>query len=204
MPGFQRRCSGRIGNTLRVSSSGIRGSVDLFDDPPWTSSPAAADPHQGRRSAIAALGLCLLGAVGVAISTTLPWFGLDESLGVGFLRLQDQMSALSRYLQPAGFGSFSPGTQEWGFLILALSCGVAMSAIMTVAMPLIGRRTPFGLYLVLAVLALLLVIASVLDAHAKPPFGDGPPLRFSWGAVVGVAAATTSLIGACSALILRR
>ena len=193
-----------LGNTVRVSSSGIRGSVDLFDDPPWISSPAATDRRQGRRSATALLGLCLLGAVGVAISTTLPWFGLDESLGVGFLRLQDQSSALSRYLQPAQFGSFSPGTQEWGFLILALSCGVAMSAIVTIAMHLIGQSSPCGLYVVLAVLALLLAIACVLDAHAKPPFGDGTPLRFSWGAVVGVAAATTSLIGACSALILRR
>ena len=189
---------------MRVSSSGICGSVDLFDDPPWTSSPPTADRHQGRRSAIAALGLCLLGGVGVAVSTTLPWFGLDESLGVGFLHLQDQMGALSRYLQPAQFGSFTPGTQEWGFLILALSCGVATSAIMTIAMRLIGRRTPFGLYVVLAVVALLLAIACALDAHAKPPFGDGPPLRFSWGAVIGVAAAATSLIGACSALILSR
>ena len=188
---------------MRVSSSGIRGSVDLFDDPPWTSSPAA-DRHQVRRWAFATLTLCLLGAVGVAISTTLPWFGLDESLGVGFLRLQDQMSGLSRYLQPAQFGSFSPGTQAWGFLILALSCGVAMSAIITLGTDVVGRRTPFGLYVVVAVLALLLVIATVLEAHAKPPFGDGPPLRFSWGAVVGVAAATTSLIGACSAVILRR
>lgn len=131
-------------------------SVDLFDDPPWTSSPAA-DRHQGRWSAIATLAVCLLGAVGVAISTTLPWFGLDESLGVGFLHLQDQMSALSRYLQPAQFGSLSPGTQEWEFLILALSCGVAMSAIITLGTHVVGRRTPFGLYVVVAVLALLLV-----------------------------------------------
>ena len=188
---------------MRVSSSGIRGSVDLFDDPPWTSSPAA-DRHQVRRWAFATLTLCLLGAVGVAISTTLPWFGLDESLGVGFLRRQDQMSGLSRYLQPAQFGSFSPGTQAWGFLILALSGGVAMSAIITLGTDVVGRRTPFGLSVVVAVLTLLLVIAAVLEAHAKPPFGDGPPLRFSWGAVVGVAAATTSLIGACSAVILRR
>ena len=112
--GTQRRFYGPIGNTVRVSSGGIRGSIDLFDDPPWTSSPVA-DRHLERRSAIATSGLCLLGAVGVAISTTLPWFGLDESLGVGFLRLQDQMSALSRYLQPAQFGSLSPGTQAWGF-----------------------------------------------------------------------------------------
>jgi drug/metabolite transporter (DMT)-like permease len=185
-----------------VSSSGIRGSVDLFDDPPWTSSPT--DRHQGRWSAIATLGLCLLSAVGAAISTTLPWFGLDESLGVGFLRLQDQMSALSRYLQPAQFDSFSPGAQAWGYVILALSCGVAMSAIMTLGTHVVRQRTPFGLYVVVVALALLLVIATVLEAHAKPSFGDGPPLRFSWGAVVGVAAATTSLIGACSAAILRR
>ena len=91
-----------------------------------------------------------------------------------------------------------------GILILALSCGVAMSAIMTLGTHVVGRRTPFGLYAVLVALALLLVIATVLEAHAKPPFGDGPPLRFSWGAVVGVAAATTSLIGACSAVILKR
>lgn len=139
-----------------------------------------------------------------AISTTLPWFGLDENVGVGFLRLQDQSSALSPYLQPPQVGSLSPGTREWGFLILALSSGVALLAIVTIAMHLNGRRAPSGLFVVLAVLALLLALACVLDAHAKPPWGDGPPLRFSWGAVVGVAAATTSLIGACSALILRR
>ena len=148
--------------------------------------------------------MCLLGAVGVAISTTLPWFGLDDSMGVGFLRLQDEMSALSRYLEPAQGGSVSPGTPGWGFLILALSCGAVAVAIITVAGLLFGRRVPLGWYVLLTALALLLVVASLLDAHARPPLGDGPPLRFSWGAVVGVTAATTSLIGACFALLLWR
>ena len=177
-------------------------SVDLFDDPPWTSSPAA-DRHQGRWSAIATLAVCLLGAVGVAIGTTLPWFGLDESLGVGFLHLQDQMSALSRYLQPAQFGSLSPGTQESGILhsgALVRSGDVShhysWNACCRAKDPFrpvrgCGRSCSPARY------------ATVLEAHAKPPFGDGPPLRFSWGAVVGVAAATISLIGACSAVVLR-
>ena len=190
-------------NTVTVSSSASRGSVDLFDDPPWTGPPPVAARHRPL-SAVAALGVCLLGALGVAISTTLPWFGLDDSIGIGFLRLQSEMSALSRYLEPVQGGSVSPGTQGWGFLILALSCGAAWVAIITLAGLGIGRRVPVGLYVLLTALALLLVVASVLDAHARPPLGDGPPLRFSWGAVVGVTAATMSLIGACLALLQRR
>jgi hypothetical protein len=125
----------------------------------------------GCRSSKSVLAQC----VGVALSTTLPWFGLDENLAIGFLRLQDEMSALSQYLQPAQVDSFSPGTQGWGLLILALACAVAMVSGISLAVLLIERRVPLGLYVLLALLALLLVVASVLDAHAKPHSAMGHP-----------------------------
>jgi hypothetical protein len=153
---------------------------------------------------VAALGLCILGAIDVAISTALPWFGFDDNSAHGFLGLKDEASALSPYLASAQGNSFSPGTQDWGILILALSSFVAVVGVAMAAVYLIGRSPPFGLYIPLVLLAAPLAIACILDAHARPPFGDGPPLRFSWGAVIGVASAATSLAGACSALILRR
>lgn len=150
-----------------------------------------------RRSWIG-LQLCLLGAIVTAFSTTLPWFGFNEFNGIYVFNLSDSRSAISGMLSPAvGASTFSPGTQDWGFLILALSSGLVIAALLLSLLMLSGRRASLVWSITLIAIAAALVVVAVLDAHARPPFGDSPPLRFSWGAVLGVAAGLVSLIGAC-------
>jgi hypothetical protein len=191
-------------HTVAMSSGDLQRGVDLFDDPPWTDSPDVSDRDLRPRWMVAALGLCIFGAIDVAISTALPWFGFDDNTAHGFLGLTDEASAVSQYLVSSPGHSLSPGTQGWGFLILTLSSLLTVVGSATFAAYLIGRSPPVGLYVFLLALGAVLFIACILDAHARPPFGDGPPLRFSWGAVVGVISATAALVGTCLALIIGR
>ena len=90
------------------------------------------------------------------------------------------------------------------YLVLGLSCAVAaLSGIALIVVPhrkesKINGAMPLLCAIVIAALTLAVLVA--LEARAKLPFGVNPPLRFAWGAVVGVVAATLSLIGGCWAL----
>jgi hypothetical protein len=183
-----------------MSSSRPTRTVDLFDDPPWTDKPVV---RSARRRSVAdfALAACLLGALGVAASTVLPWYGLDENTATWVWNLQGGRNALARAL---GISAFSPGSRFWGLLILGLSCVLAVVAgIATILLQPKRRKSMWTSRLLVvgvAILALALIFAVVLEAHARPPLGDGPPLRFDWGAVIGFLAAAVSLIGAITAL----
>lgn len=179
-------------------------ALDLFDDPPWEASPESRNVA-GSPSPVFPLAMCALGSLGLAASTLLPWYGSDTVTSVSMWHLSEEASALSTFLLPSvGSSSYSPGTYHWGYLILGLSCAVAaLSGIALIAVPhrkesKLKGAMPLLCMIVLA--ALTLVVLVVLEARAKPPFGDDPPLRFAWGAVVGVVAATLSLIGGCRAL----
>jgi hypothetical protein len=197
--GFQatvkRKCE-----TAEVSSSHQTRTVDLFDDPPWTDKPVV--PSASRRSVLdVALAACMLGALGVAASTVLPWYGLDENTATWVWNLQGGRDALAPAL---GISAFSPGARFWGLLILGLSCVLVAVAGIAIILLQRKRRPATGgsrlLVVGVAILSLAMIIAVVLEAHARPPLGDGPPLRFDWGAVVGFLAAAVSLIGASAAL----
>jgi hypothetical protein len=133
--------------------------------------------------------------------------GSDKSGGqVGQWELSEETSALSTFMLPSlGSSTYSPGTYNWGYLILGVSCAVAaLSGIAIIVVPHRKESRIKGampLLCVIVIAALTMVVLVALEAHARPPFGDDPPLRFAWGAVVGVAAATLSLIGGCWALI---
>jgi hypothetical protein len=198
----KRKCK-----TAEVSSSHQTRTVDLFDDPPWTAKPVV--PSASRRSVLdVALAGSMLGALGVAASTLLPWYGLYENTatwGATVWNLQGGRDALAPAL---GISAFSPGSRFWGLLILGLSC--VLAALAGIAIILLQRkRRPATrrsrlLVVAVAILSLATIIAVVLEAHARPPLGDGPPLQFDWGAVVGFLAAAVSLIGAITALFVRR
>ncbi|HVT42420.1 MAG TPA: hypothetical protein VHD39_05505, partial [Acidimicrobiales bacterium] len=175
---------------------------DLFDDPPWIAPKDVAQSH-GRLWMALAYGVCTLGAAVTAISTTFPWFGVDDGVGYGgVFGLDEQRSALARDLTPLFVtAGVAPGTQSWGFVILALAACVALGAFVVTVFVLWGRRPPIVLRGALVALALALVIVCVLEAHAQPLSGDEPIFRFSWGAIVGVAAAVVSLLGAGLALV---
>ena len=96
------------------------------------------------------------------------------------------------------------GAREWGFLLLGLASVVtALTVACSVA---VSRRTGGRSWvLVLGVFATTLLVVALLEAYATPPFGDEPPLAYTWGAVVGVLAASVSVFGSWSgALVARR
>jgi hypothetical protein len=187
-----------------VASIRTPASLDLFDDPPWEASPESR--HVARRpSPVFPLAMCAIGSMALAASTLLPWYGSDTVGGVSGWHLSSETSALSTFLLPSvGSSPLSPGTYNWGYLILGLSCAVAaLSGIALIVVPYkkeskIRGTTPLLYGIVIATLTLVVLVA--LETHARPPFGDSPPLRFDWGAIVGIVAATLSLIGGCWAL----
>lgn len=187
-----------------MASIRTAAKLDLFDDPPWEASPESLNVAR-RPSPVFPLAMCALGSMGLAASTFLPWYGSDTVGSLSVWKLSAETNALSTFLlPPAGSSSYSPGTYNWGYLILGLSCAVAVLAgIAILVLPLQSERNirwsvPLLFGIVIAALTLVVLVA--LEARAKPPFGDGPPLRFDWGAVVGVLAVMLSLIGGCWAL----
>jgi hypothetical protein len=170
----------------------VRGpaeKVDLFDDPPWTTAP----PPRRCLSPLVALAVCILGSGGVAISTMLPWYQSGEA-SPGF-------SATSQYLTGS---SLHPGMPAFGYLVLAMSCFFLVLAsidwvvVRWRAQPVANVVMWLTAGVAISAAALLLLV--ILEAHARPPWGDSPPLSSGWGAAVGLIASVTSLVGAAWAL----
>jgi hypothetical protein len=127
----------------------------------------------------------------------LPWYGYGDGGSRWGLRI--------------GFNAFlpwpttiAPGGQGFAFLILGTAGAVVVLAVVT-AHAVRPRRTDHrtaggGLLAGLAIAATALPVLVLAEAQARPPYGDGPPLRYDWGAVVGVIAAFWVALGAGWAL----
>ena len=165
--------------------------VDLFNDLPWDAVPESCH----RRSASFPLALGAIGSWGVVISIWLPWYGLPVASSWRF-DMSNEVNIVSRRLVVS---FMRPGSQSWGLAILGLSLsGVALALC---ALYLLKRArglstaSRFYLTVGMSVVSTVLVLVTVLAALARPPYGDGPPLSFDWGAVVGMIAALLSAGG---------
>jgi hypothetical protein len=153
--------------------------VDLFDDAPWPTEIAdAADPSP-RSALVASLVLVVL----LTASMALPWFhGTESPPWTPFAHWLDR--------------GWSPGTQDWGFLMLALSVATTVVLGFTIRSP---RRLRVG---VLVVLATALVVVVALEDSAHLPMGDGPNLDAYYGAWIGTTfAAFAWILVAIGALV---
>lgn len=140
--------------------------IDLFDDPPWSNQPSTP---QVRRVSPRAFLISSLGFVGLfSISMGQPWFTSGET---------PQWTPFSHWLDRG----FFPGTQSWGFLMLALDLATALTLVIGLIWPrLIGQ-------VALLVLATTLVIVTVSEASAHLSVDPGPNLGADYGAWIGVA-----------------
>ena len=163
-------------------------AVDLFDDPAWVELPEPPRPLSVRLP----LGLCGLTALGVALSTLLPWYGFWGA-GSGRWELQDEVSAVSSFLPH----SVQPGGEGWGYLMIGMSVALLALACLLLFFGRGGsesRPTPVRAFPLLAVTSTALLIIAALGLSARPLIGDGPPYVYVQGAVVGVTAAAVCLV----------
>jgi hypothetical protein len=174
-------------------SSHARG-IDLFDDPPWEPSSETRRTHV--RVQIIPLIVCALASSAFVAAANLPWFGF---VGTGIP--SDHYSALAPELAPprSGLTGLIPGSQSWGFLLVAWSvlvAGLALGAVIACARnPLSQVRRLNRLLLSVALASLVLISLVVLELTAKVHFGDGPIIGYDWGAIVGLGLAVVSSIG---------
>lgn len=152
-------------------------AVDLFDDAPWETGVEAVRPARLARASL--IGTLILVVLFMA-SMALPWFDSGET---------PPWTPFSHWLNLG----WSPGTQRWGFLLLALAGVLAIAAGLTI------RTRRLALFGLLPVLATALVVMTVLETAAHPSVDPGPLLQADFGAWIGDALAVCVLIAAVAA-----
>jgi NO-binding membrane sensor protein with MHYT domain len=138
-----------------------------------------------------------MNSLALAAATHLPWFGSATNDGV-----EPHYSAVSGFLVPPGSpAGVVPGTQNWGYLIVAVSMLLAVSAAATAAVCAFSRRfrdlrTLSHALAAVATVSALLVAVVALEFVPRVPF-DGPAtLGFDWGTILGTGLAVLSSIAA--------
>ncbi len=133
----------------------------------------------------------------VAAATNLPWFG-DLSPG----NPSPQYSAVSAsglYAPPGSQAALGPGTQSWGYLLVAWSALLTVLAVIAVAACVLSRhRRRGGVNVLLSVgIASLVLIALIIpEFTARVQFDLVSFVGFSWGAMVGLGLAVVAASGA--------
>jgi hypothetical protein len=131
-------------------------------------------------------------ALGVALSTYLPWFDATT----------EHFAPRSRFLlPPIGGSTHAPGTTFWGHLVFTAALVVAVIAGAEALATLRNLRTIRVVRrAVVAIATAVMLLLVVLEANASPPFGDGPRMRTAWGAFLGLLVALASVTTAGWAL----
>ncbi|MDA8311082.1 MAG: hypothetical protein M0Z46_10825 [Actinomycetota bacterium] len=154
-------------------------AVDLFDDPAWKARVEAARPARpSEASLICTLILVLL----FMASMALPWFQSGET---------PPWTPFSRWLNLG----WSPGTQKWGLLLVALGAALAVATGLTIRT---RRKVLFGF---LPACATALVVTTLLETSAHLSVNPGPPLQPDFGARFGDGLAVLVLITATVATL---
>jgi hypothetical protein len=155
---------------------------------------------------VLALGICTLATAGCGATTALPWLGIPEGGGA----TTTNFSALSGALAspPLGSDGLKPGTQSWGFFLLAwslvLSCLAFVAVLRCITSRDAGTRGPIRLMLGVVIGAGGLVVLVIAEVTVKIPLGDGPPLQTLPGSLFGLLLAIATLISACVGLVVKR
>ena len=188
----------------KLKSMATRWEQDQALDSPITGAATTGTIHLWVPEV--ALAICALAAIGCGLTTELPWFGV--SVGGDFT--SPNFSALSAALASPPFGSNSlkPGTQSWGFLILAGSLvlgGLAfVAALKCITSRKADTRGPMRLMLGIIVGAGGLISLVIAESTVKIPLGDGPPLQILTGSPFGLLLAIVTLISAGVGFVVKR
>ena len=154
-------------------------AVDLFDDPAWKTETEAVHPARPSQASL----ICTLTLVVLFMaSTALPWFHSGET---------PPWTPFSHWLNRG----WSPGSQRWGLLMLALGAALAVATGITIRT---RRKILFGL---LPVFAAALALMTILETSARLSVNPGPLLQSDFGAWIGGGLAVLVLTTAAVAAI---
>jgi hypothetical protein len=160
---------------------------------PSAAARIARDPDRTHpRVQVVPLCLCAAASAGVAAATRLPWFG-----SISGDPTAPEYSAVSPVLRspnvPAGL---LPGTQGWGWLLVAWSALLAVTAVVAaVACAARGARHARGvrrLLLGVGVGSLVLVALVASELTGRVQFDLVSFVGFDWGELVGLGLALAS------------
>jgi len=176
-------------------SSGVPWASGVKD---LTTSMQRADVRGRTHGRVQVISLCLCAAAALSLiaATNLPWFGAFVSDGP-----EPQYSALSVISLPPGpEAGLVPGTQSWGYLLVAWSAllgALAVAAILVRAL----RRNREGrglsrLLLCVGGASLVLVALVIPELGVKVFYDEVSTVGSDWGAVVGLGLAVFASIGA--------
>ena len=140
------------------------------------------------------------GSFGLAASLRcLPFYGLMEPNNSPWpFDVLGTRNALAVPLALPASRFMVPGSRSFGYLVLSWALVVGLFTL--VLLPL-GRRMFQWAMAVVAVGSSSLPVLALLELFARPPYGDGPPLSFSWGAVVAVGAAFVAALAAWAPVV---
>ena len=148
--------------------------MDLFDGPAWPTDVSVRQPTVDSRRLTLLVSLALIGLL--MCSLALPWFTSAET---------PSWTPFSHWLDLG----WSPGTRNWGFLLLGLSGGLAVG--IAVVLRSAGK---FGMILLLMA-ATGLVVVTLMEASASLSVDPGPNLHADYGAIIGACIAVALWIG---------
>ena len=149
-------------------------AIDLFDDAPWPTELPLDQPsaHSPRLLLVASLAF-----VAVLLSSmALPWFTSAET---------PAWTPFSHWLNLG----WSPGTQDWGFLVVGLAAFVAIGIGLAISEPRKGRTTLVLLF------TTALTVTTLLEASAELSVNPGPNLHADYGAWIGGTSAVLAWSG---------
>lgn len=175
-------------------SSGAPQAVRLITPPQGSSE----NGHTRVRVQVIPLCICAVASSAFVAATNLPWFG-DLSSGNGSPQYS-AVSASGLYAPPGSQADFGPGTQGWGYLLMAWSALLTVLAVTAIAACVVSRHRRRGglnvLLLSVGIASLVLIALTVPEFTAKVQTDLVSFVGFSWGAIVGLGLAVVAASGA--------
>jgi uncharacterized BrkB/YihY/UPF0761 family membrane protein len=150
-----------------------------------------AEGHTRPRVQVLSLCVCAVAAGAIVAAVHLPWFGSVGNDSV------PKFSAISGALWRTGL---VPGSQDWGYLVVAWSALLVVGALVAAFACAFRRshsRPPLsGLLLCLALASVVLVAIVLAELSASAQFDLVSYAPSDWGAWIGLGLAVVSSFGA--------
>lgn len=149
------------------------------------------------RVQIVPICICVVASVAFVLSASnLPWFGGSDPSIPRF----SAISASGLYVSPGSSAGLAPGTQSWGYLMVAWSLLLVVLALIAAVACAVRRRShrrgPHGLLLCVGVVSLVLIALVIPESMAHVQTDLVSFASFSWGTILGLGLALLAAVSA--------